>query len=120
MSRPEAIRVDQVSGRIDWTEDGEAREAFVEGAADARYDPGNDRLIVLTRASERGTVAIVARDGGTVATIPPPDGYSLSHFADSVAPVLVGQGEAPDGGWWDWHFEADEAGRALRRLGPAH
>ena len=119
MSGAQAIRVDEASGRIAWEESGEAREALVEGAVDARYDPGGGRLIVLTRAEERGAIVILSRDGEMIETLPPPEGYTMSHFA-SAGPVLVGQGEASDGGWWDWHFIVDEEGRALHRLGPAH
>jgi hypothetical protein len=120
MSGPEAIRVDRANGRVEWEDGGSARKALVDCAVDARYDPEHDRLIVLTRAEERGAIAIVSRDGESVAIISPPEGYSLSHFAAVSEPVLVGQGEASDGGWWDWHFTVDEDGRALRRLGPAH
>ena len=119
MNMPEAIRVDEASGRIAWEEGDSVREAFVEGAVAARYDPERDRLMVLTRTSERGAVAIVSRDGRRIANVPPPEGYSLSHFAGDE-PVLVGQGEAPDGGWRDWHFALGEDGTSLERLGPAY
>ena len=119
MIRPEGIRVDEASGRIAWEESGSARDAFVEGAVAARYDSERDRLIVLTRTSERGAVAIVSRDGRRIANVPSPEGYSLSHFAGDE-PVLVGQGEARDGGWRDWHFTLADDGTSLERLGPAY
>ena len=120
MSRPEAIRVDAREGRVDWEQVGAARHALVEGAVDARYDPAGDRIVVLTRTTGRDAVVSLSTCGETMAVIASPDGYRLSHFADPVAPVLVGQGEAAVDGWQDWHFEVDEAGRGLRRLGPAY
>ena len=50
--------------------------------------------------------------------IPAPPGYSLSHFTDGMA--VVGRGEAPRDGWWDWQFETDLEARRLRRAGPAY
>ena len=120
MSRPEGLRVDQACGRIDWNEAGAAKHASVEGAVDARYDAWTERLIVLTRTSERSGVSILSRDGEIVGAVPAPEGYSLSHFAGGSEPVLVGQGESPYEGWQDWHFEVDEEGRRLRRLGPGY
>lgn len=119
MSRPEGIRVDARAGRIAWNEDGAARQANIEGAVDARHDRENGRLIVLVRAQGREGVAILSLDGETIAFVPPPEGYSITHFAGADEPVLVGQGEASADGWQDWHFAVDE-GCALRRLGPAY
>jgi hypothetical protein len=50
--------------------------------------------------------------------VPAPTGYTLSHFAGGT--IVVGRGEAPVDGWWDWHFEVDTEARLLRRLGPAY
>ncbi|HEY5722767.1 MAG TPA: hypothetical protein VIT45_10640 [Allosphingosinicella sp.] len=120
MSGPEGIRVDARAGRIDWDEDGAARQADVEGAVDARRDREKDRLVVLVRAQDREGVAILSLDGETIAFVRPPEGYAITHFAHADGPILVGQGEASSDGWQDWHFAVDDECRALRRLGPAY
>jgi hypothetical protein len=78
-----------------------------------RVDPRTGATFILVPEG----LTMVASGGGST-FIPAPAGYSLSHFAEGNS--VVGRGEAPVDGWWDWHFEVDaEAGR-LRRIGPAY
>jgi hypothetical protein len=60
----------------------------------------------------------VVRPDGARAFIAAPLGYSLSYFEQGI--VVVGRGEAPHDGWWDWHFEPDLEAGTFRRLGPAY
>jgi hypothetical protein len=82
-------------------------------SGDRRTDPCTGSTLVL---SPDGLT--ILRTGGGRDFLPAPDGYSLSHFSEGI--TVVGRGEAPLDGWWDWHFEPDlETGR-FRRVGPAY
>jgi hypothetical protein len=119
VSAPEAIGVDAAAQQVAWREEGEVVRAGVPGAFAARYDPGSDSLIVLTR-NGGGAVAILSRNGERLATVEAPPGYVVSHFADGAATTIVCQGEAPDGAWWDWHFAVDPQCGEMRKTGPAY
>ncbi len=80
---------------------------------DRRTDPRTGSTLILAPDG----LTVVRPDGGRD-FLPAPDGYSLSHFGEGI--VLVGRGEAPFDGWWDWHFEADLETGTFRRLGPAY
>jgi hypothetical protein len=78
-----------------------------------RVDPRTGAAFILAPEG----LTTIAPDGAR-AFIPAPPGYKLSHFAEGNC--VVGRGEAPVDGWWDWHFEVDAETGALRRLGPAY
>ncbi|MDB5692908.1 MAG: hypothetical protein JWO81_1971 [Alphaproteobacteria bacterium] len=79
----------------------------------SRVDPRSGTTLVLAPEG----LTTLSTDGGR-AFIPAPAGYTLSHFAEGA--IVVGRGETPVDGWWDWHFEVDPENAALRRLGPAY
>ncbi|HEY0311244.1 MAG TPA: hypothetical protein VGC56_01980 [Allosphingosinicella sp.] len=64
---------------------------------------------------EPGGLTAFAADA-TRRFLPAPPGYTLSHFGEGI--TVVGRGEEPVDGWWDWIFEVE--GDALRRVGPAY
>lgn len=80
---------------------------------DRRTDPRTGSTLIL---SPEGLT--VLRPDGSRGYLPAPEGYSLSHFGEGID--VVGRGEAPRDGWWDWHFEPDLETGAFRRLGPAY
>ena len=82
-------------------------------SGERRLDPRTGAMLILAPDG----LTIEPREGGN-AFIAAPRGYFLSHFGDGA--TVVGQGEAPVDGWWDWHFEVDVEGGRLRRLGPAY
>ena len=82
-------------------------------SGDRRTDPRTGATLVLAPDG----LTILRRDGAAT-LIPAPAGYSLSHFGEGM--TVVGRGEAPSEGWWDWHFEPDLEHGQLRRLGPAY
>jgi hypothetical protein len=81
--------------------------------APSRVDPRSGATLALAPEG----LTLLARDGGRH-FVPAPAGYTLSHFGEGT--IVVGRGEAPVDGWWDWHFEVDAEARLLRRLGPAY
>lgn len=106
--------VDVATGSVGWESAGKAVRAIVPGALAARADSEGGAVTVLT-AGALVLLDEAGREGGRIAT---PDGISLSHFGGDG--VVVGQGEAPSEGWWDWRFEADWQAGVLRRVGPAY
>jgi hypothetical protein len=80
---------------------------------DRRTDPRTGSTLILSTEG----LTILRPDGGR-AFLPAPEGYSLSHFGEGLS--VVGRGEAPHDGWWDWHFEPDLDNGRFRRLGPAY
>ena len=79
----------------------------------SRTDPRTGAMLELAPEGLQ-----ILRADGSRFFIPAPAGYSLSHFAEGA--TIVGRGEAPVDGWWDWHFEPDLEAGLLRRLGPAY
>ena len=82
-------------------------------------DPASGLLVAI--APGRDAVVILGGDAAEAGRIVAPPGYSLSHFVEEPARLLVvGQGEAAVEGWPDWHFEVDVANACLVRTGPAY
>jgi hypothetical protein len=119
VSVPDRLEVDAAAQKVAWRDAGEAVCVQIWGAFAARYDPDSDRLLVLT-GKDGGAVQILSRKGERLATVEPPAGYAVSHFADAAGATIVCQGEARDGAWWDWHFTVDAEAGEMRRAGPAY
>jgi hypothetical protein len=103
-------------GALAWRHNCEAREAILAGAAAALAE--GDRIIVLVRWTGGSALAALDAEGREIGRIAAPAGITLSHFGEDG--LVVGQGEAPVDGWWDWHFEADWGECRMRRTGPAY
>jgi hypothetical protein len=82
-------------------------------------DPASGLRVAI--AGARDAVLLLGGDGAAAGRIVAPPGYTLSHFVEERARLLVvGQGETAVDGWPDWHFEVDVANACLVRAGPAY
>jgi hypothetical protein len=109
-----APAVDSATGSVTWESAERTVRAIVPGALAARAGPEGGMAIVLTP----GALILLDEAGRKCGRIAAADGVSLSHFGEDG--IVVGQGEAPRDGWWDWRFEADWQAGVLRSVGPAY